>query len=204
MKPLRIALPKGRLLEPALQTFAAAGLEIPSADDLGSRRLTFACNEVEWVLVKDSDVPVYVQFGVAQLGLAGLDQILEHEADVYEPVTFDFGRCRLMLIAAEGAPPLEEARGLRLATKYPNIARRFVQREKLQLDVITLHGSLELAPVLSLAPYIIDVVDTGETVRAHKLRLLREIASISPCLIVNKAAYQFDARRVRRVLEAVS
>src|SRR5947207_4385645 len=108
---MRIAIPKGRLQEQALAIFAAAGFDVPTEADLKSRKLVFDRGDVEWIFVKDCDVPVYVEHGAADVGIAGLDQILEHDCTAYQPVEFDFGRCRMMLIAAPGAPPLHVGAG---------------------------------------------------------------------------------------------
>src|SRR5881392_3794139 len=125
MNLLRIALPKGRLQTKVLDTFARAGYDIPTPDDLQTRKLVFNRGSVEWIFVKDCDVPVYVEHGAADAGIAGLDQILEHDCTAYQPVEFDFGRCQMMLIAAPhaetAAPPLTK-----VATKYPRIARQYL------------------------------------------------------------------------------
>src|SRR5436190_23222167 len=118
---MRIAIPKGRLQEQALAIFAAAGFDVPTEADLKSRKLVFDRGDIEWIFVKDCDVPVYVEHGAADIGIAGLDQILEHGCSAYQPVELPFGRCRMMLISAPGAPPLTN-----VATKYPRIAREFL------------------------------------------------------------------------------
>src|SRR5206468_12606744 len=164
MNPLRIALPKGRLQDAALGAFAAASYDVPTEADLRSRKLVFVRDGVEWIFVKDADVPVYVEHGAADAGVAGLDQILEHECTAYQPVEFGFGRCRMMLIAAPGAPPLTK-----IATKYPRMARQYLNAHGLRAEVVTLGGSVELAAVLELTSHVIDLVETGETVRVHKL-----------------------------------
>jgi len=118
---MRIAIPKGRLQEKALGVFRAAGYDVPTEADLRTRKLVFKRGDVEWIFVKDCDVPVYVEHGAADAGIAGLDQILEHECTAYQPVEFPFGRCKMMLIAAPGGPPLTK-----VATKYPRITRQFL------------------------------------------------------------------------------
>jgi ATP phosphoribosyltransferase len=203
MKRLRIAVPKGRLLQPSIDLFAAAGCQVPAPDELKSRRLVFQKEAIEWILVKDGDVPVYVEFGAADLGISGSDQILEHEADVLEPLELDFGRCRMMLIAAPGAPELGATTGQTIATKYPAIARRFLRRRGLHCDIVPLQGSVELAAVLSLSPYIIDLVETGETIRIHELQPVELIEWISPRLIVNRNAYRIDGERIRLLVNAL-
>src|SRR5258708_33687372 len=141
---MRIAIPKGRLQDRALGAFAAAGFDVPSEADLYTRKLVFARGGIEWIFVKDCDVPVYVEHGAADAGIAGLDQILEHECTAYQPVDFEFGRCRMMLIAAPGAPPLTT-----IATKYPRIARQYLDAHGLRAEIVPLGGSVELSAVLA-------------------------------------------------------
>src|SRR5437868_6687150 len=172
---MRIAIPKGRLQEKALAAFGAAGLDVPTDADLKSRKLLFNRGDVEWIFVKDCDVPVYVEHGAADAGVAGLDQILEHDCTAYQPVEFDFGRCKMMLIAAPGAPPLTK-----VATKYPRITRQFLDARGVRAEVVPLGGSVELAAVLKLTSHVVDLVETGETVRVHHLELQDVIAEISP------------------------
>lgn len=203
-RKLRIALPKGRLLNPSIQSFAAAGLSVPDDADLASRRLVFHTSDVEWILVKDGDVPVYVEHGAADAGIAGLDQILEHDADVYQPVRMPFGACRLMLIAAPGAPPLDSPRVEKIATKYPRITRRFLEDRRLHLDVVPLQGSVELAAVLGLTQYIVDLVETGETIRIHGLETVGLVQQISPYLIINRSSYRMDPVRMRDLIDSLA
>jgi ATP phosphoribosyltransferase len=203
MNELRIALPKGRLQEPALDVFRAAGFDTPTEMDLRSRKLVFRRGGIEWIFVKDCDVPVYVEHGAADAGIAGLDQILEHESTAYQPVELPFGRCRMMLIAAPGAPALTK-----VATKYPRIARQYLDAKGVRADIVPLGGSVELAAVLRLTTHVIDLVETGETVRVHNLVIEDVVAEISPRLIVGRNVYRTEAARVRdlitRVEEAVT
>jgi ATP phosphoribosyltransferase len=184
---MRIAIPKGRLQDKALGVFAGAGYDVPSDADLRTRKLVFDRDGIEWIFVKDCDVPVYVEHGAADAGIAGLDQILEHECTAYQPVEFPFGRCRMMLIAAPGAPPLTK-----VATKYPRITRQFLESRGLRAEIVPLGGSVELAAVLKLTSHVVDLVETGETVRVHKLELQDVIAEISPRLIVGKNFYRTE------------
>lgn len=202
--PLRIAVPKGRLLGPVLERFRANGLDVPSDADLASRRLVFQKDSIEWIVVRDGDVPVYVEYGAADAGVAGLDQILEHGSDVYQPVEFEFGRCAMMLIAAPGAPEIGDSPGAPLATKYPSIARRYLAERRLHLEIVPLQGSVELAAVLRLAPYIIDLVETGETIRIHELRPMETIVQVAPRLIVNKSSWRMGRAGVRALVERVA
>lgn len=203
MRALRIALPKGRLLSHGLGLFAAAGVPVPDAAELKSRRLIFLKQDVEWILVKDGDVPVYVEHGAADIGIAGLDQILEHDADVYQPLRLPFGSCRMMLIAAHGAPPLTPASTGAIATKYPRITERYLLRRGIHLEIVPLQGSVELSAVLGLTSHIVDLVETGETIRIHSLTPVETVAEIAPYLVINRNAYRIDNGRIRRVVQTV-
>jgi ATP phosphoribosyltransferase len=195
---LRIAIPKGRLQDRALGVFAAAGYDVPTETDLKTRKLVFDRGDVEWIFVKDCDVPVYVEHGAADVGIAGLDQILEHDCSAYQPIEFDFGRCRMMLIAAPGAPPLTN-----VATKYPRIARQYLESRGVRAEIIPLGGSVELAAVLKLTSHVIDLVETGETVRVHKLELQDVVAEISPRLIVGKNVYRTETKLIRELIAKI-
>ena len=198
MNALRIAIPKGRLQNATLAAFAAAGYDIPTESDLATRRLVFVRGGVEWIFVKDADVPVYVDHGASDIGVAGLDQILEHECSAYQPVEFPFGRCRMMLIARPAARQLSK-----IATKYPRIARQYLEARQLRAEVVALAGSVELAAVLDLTSHVIDLVETGETVRAHQLEIQDLVAEISPRLIVGRHAYRADGKRIREVIARI-
>lgn len=195
---MRIAIPKGRLQDRALAVFADAGYDVPDDADLKTRRLVFDRGGIEWIFVKDGDVPVYVEHGAADAGIAGLDQILEHECTAYQPVEFPFGRCKMMLIAAPGAPPLTK-----VATKYPRITRQFLDARGVRAEVVPLSGSVELAAVLKLTSHVVDLVETGETVRVHHLELQDVIAEISPRLIVGKTFYRTEPKLVRELIARV-
>jgi len=199
---LRIAIPKGRLQERILALFAAAGYDIPTETDLRSRRLVFDRDGVEWIFVKDCDVPVYVEHGAADAGVAGLDQILEHGCTAYQPVELPFGLCRMMLIGAPGAPRLNGATA-KIATKYPRIARQYLDSHALHAEIVTLGGSVELAAVLKLTSHVIDLVETGQTVRVHHLELQDTVAEISPRLIVGKTSYRTESKRIRELISRI-
>lgn len=198
---MRIAIPKGRLQSNALATFAAAGYDVPTEGDLRSRRLVFMRGGVEWIFVKDCDVPVYVEHGAADAGIAGLDQILEHNCGAWQAVKLPYGRCRMMLIGATDAPPL--ANGARVATKYPRIARDYLHARAVHAEVVPLGGSVELAAVLSLTSHVIDLVETGETVRVHRLVLQDLVAEITPRLIVAKNFFRTSNQRVRELVARI-
>lgn len=198
---MRIAIPKGRLQEPVLATFAAAGYPVPTAADLRTRRLVFVRGGIEWIFVKDCDVPVYVEHAAADAGVAGLDQILEHECTAYQAVELPYGRCRMMLIGAPDAPRLTDSS--RIATKYPRIARQYLDSRALRSEVIPLGGSVELAAVLSLTSHVIDLVETGETIRVHRLVEQDFVAEITPRLIVAKNVYRTRNREMRELIARI-
>lgn len=203
-RAMRVALPKGRLLDPLLARLGEAGFDVPCDAELASRRLVFARDGIEWILVKDADVPVYVEQGAADAGIAGLDQLLEQRPDVLEPLALDVGCCRLMLIAAPGAPPLDSLPRPVVATKYPRFTRGWLLRRRVAGEVVALAGSVELAAVLGLAPYIVDLVETGTTIRVHGLEPVETIAEISARLIVNREAFRLDPARVREFVSRVA
>ncbi len=198
---MRIAVPRGRLQSRVLTTFVAAGYDIPTERDLGTRRLVFNRGDIEWIFVKDCDVPVYVEHGAADCGVAGLDQILEHDCSALQAVEMPYGRCRMMVIGASGAPPLSD--GATVATKYLRIARRYLHDRALHAEVIPLGGSVELAAVLRLTSHVIDLVETGETVRVHNLDLQECITEIAPWLLVARHVYRTNHKEMRALIARV-
>ena len=198
---MRIAIPKGRLQSNALGTFAAAGYDVPTETDLRTRKLVFSRGNVEWIFVKDCDVPVYVEHGAADAGVAGLDQILEHNCGAYQAVELPYGHCRMMLIGAPDAPELSDR--ARIATKYPRIARGYLDQRAMRAEIVPLGGSVELAAVLGLTSHVIDLVETGETVRVHKLVLQDLVTEITPRLIVAKNFYRTSNQRVRELIARI-
>jgi ATP phosphoribosyltransferase len=198
---MRIAIPKGRLQDKVLATFATAGYEVPDDADLRTRKLVFTCGGIEWIFVKDCDVPVYVEHGAADAGVAGLDQVLEHECTAYQAVELPYGRCRMMVIGAPGAPRL--ANDARIATKYPRVSRQFLDSRGLRAEIIPLGGSVELAAVLNLTTHVIDLVETGETARVHKLEMQDFVAEITPRLIVSKNVYRTNNQQIRALIARI-
>ena len=186
---MRIAIPKGRLQDPVLRLFAAAGYDVPDDGDLQTRRLVFDRGDIEWIFVKDCDVPVYVQYGAADAGIAGLDQIIEHECAALKQVELPFGHCKMRLIAAPGSPLLTK-----VATKYPRITRQYLDSRGVRAEVVTLGGSVELAAVLKLTSHVVDLVETGETVRVHHLVMQDVIHEIAPWLIVGEKFYRTEPK----------
>ena len=198
---LNIALPKGRLGEKVLALFERAGFDCPAIHEPG-RRLVFE-NEhagLRFFWVKPSDVAIYVERGAADLGVAGKDILLEYEPDVYELLDLGLGRCRMAVAAPRGFHDDEE-RTLKVATKFTNIARRYYARQSRDIDIIHLNGSIELAPILGLSDVIVDIVETGATLRENDLAVVAEVVPISARLIANKAAYSFKHDAIDAIAE---
>ncbi|MBZ9557179.1 MULTISPECIES: ATP phosphoribosyltransferase [Modicisalibacter] len=200
-KQLIVALSKGRILEETLPLLADAGIE--PVEDLGkSRKLLFDTNlaNVKLVVIRATDVPTYVQMGAADLGVAGKDVLLEHGAEgLYEPLDLEIARCRLMTAGVVGAPPVQARR--RVATKFVNVARRYYAEQGIQAEVIKLYGAMELAPLMNLADEIVDIVDTGNTLRANGMEPRELIAEISTRLVVNKAAMTMKHEHLKPLIE---
>ncbi len=197
---LVIALTKGRILEETLPLFAEAGI-VPAEDIQQSRKLLFDTNmaNVKLMLMRGSDVPTYVEFGSADMGVAGKDLILEVGSEgFYEPLDLKIAGCRLMTAQPKGVdlPPGR----IRVATKFTNIAKRYFAERGQQIELIKLNGALELAPSLGLADAIVDIVDTGKTLKANGLEARETIATISSRVIVNKAAMKLKHAVINDVL----
>ncbi|MBT7947743.1 MAG: ATP phosphoribosyltransferase [Porticoccaceae bacterium] len=203
MTQITLALTKGRILKETLPLLDQAGIE-PLEDIFSSRKLVFETNrpELRLLILRGSDVATYVQFGAADIGVAGKDLLLEHQGDgYYEPLDLGIARCKLMTAAAKGAPSHQGR--LRVATKYVNIARKFYAEQGRQADLIKLYGAMELAPILELAHEIVDIVDTGNTLKANGLEVRDEIADISARLIVNKAAMKTKFSSIQSIVDAI-
>lgn len=186
---MRLALGKGRNLSGALAAFRAAGLALPGLDDPARRlRVEVPGLGLEALLLKDADVPLYVAYGVADLGVVGSDLLEESDGDLLVPARLRDGRSRLSLIGRAGSAPAPGSQ-VRLATKYPATARRLVARKPWGAEVLTLSGSVEIAPLLDLADLALDVVQTGRTLRENGLVELEVVAEVAPCLVANRASY---------------
>jgi ATP phosphoribosyltransferase len=198
---LTIALTKGRILKETLPLLARAGIE-PLEDLSSSRKLVFATTrkEVQLVIIRGTDVPTYVRHGAADMGVVGKDILLEHGAQgLYEPLDLGIARCRLMTAGPVGWQG--SGARIRVATKFVNIARRHFARQGVHAEVIKLYGAMELAPMMNLADLIVDIVDTGNTLRANGMEPLEEIAAISSRLVVNKAAMRSRYTAIQRVID---
>ncbi|NCF11233.1 MAG: ATP phosphoribosyltransferase [Gammaproteobacteria bacterium] len=205
--PLTLALSKGRILDETLPLLVAAGIR--PVDDPASRKLILRTerDDVRLLVIRASDVPTFVEHGAADLGVAGKDVLLEHGgAGLYEPLDLGIARCRLMVAAPVGAA--EPTGRLRIATKYVAATRRHYAARGEQVEIIKLYGSMELAPLVGLADRIVDLVDTGNTLRANGLAPIEEVCAISSRLVVNKAAMKLNHDRVKalvaRLTEAVA
>ena len=201
---LTIALSKGRILKESLPLLAHAGIE--PVDDLAtSRKLILSTSraDVKLVIIRAQDVPTYVDYGAADLGIAGKDVLMEHGGDgLYEPLDLGIARCRMMVAGRPGEN--QSPRRLRIATKYVNTTREFFARQGVQAEIIKLYGSMELAPLENLADRIVDLVDTGNTLKANGLVPLEHIADISSRLIVNKAAMKMKHAAVKAFVSAMA
>ncbi|NND90390.1 MAG: ATP phosphoribosyltransferase [Granulosicoccus sp.] len=202
---LRIALSKGRIFDETLPLFDAAGIR-PSEDPEKSRKLILPGSEadVEFLIVRASDVPTYVQHGGADLGVVGKDVLMEHGAEgVLEPLDLKIARCRLM-VAGFPETDLSTSRRFRVATKYTDCARRHFARMGRQVEIIKLYGSMELAPLVGLSELIVDVVDTGSTLKANGLVPLEHISHISSRLIVNRASMKIRHARISEIVDRIA
>ena len=200
---INIALPKGRLGEKVYDIFARAGYECPSVLE-SSRRLIFENEErgVRYLWVKPSDVAIYVERGAADIGVAGKDILLEYRPDVYELVDLHLGKCQ-MAVAAKKGFRYHRDRTLRVATKFPRIAQDYYRAKCRDIDIIHLNGSIELAPILGLSDVIVDIVETGITLRENGLELIESVVPISARLIANKSSYLFRSSAIDRIAAAM-
>ncbi|AUH53402.1 ATP phosphoribosyltransferase [Chromobacterium sp. ATCC 53434] len=204
---LTIALSKGRIFEETLPLLAAAGI-VPAENPESSRKLIIATNhpEVQLVIVRASDVPTYVQYGAADLGIAGRDVLIEHGgAGLYQPLDLNIAKCKMMVAVQEGYDydaAVRQGARLKIATKYPLIAREHFAKKGVHVDIIKLYGSMELAPLVGLADAIVDLVSTGGTLRANKLVAVEHIIDISSRLVVNQAALKLKYDAIQPVLDA--
>jgi ATP phosphoribosyltransferase len=202
---LRVALPKGRLLEPALKLFQAAG--VAPAEGPESRKLLVnsADGALAFLYVKPADVPVYVESGAADVGIAGTDVLRESEADVLEPLALPFGQCRMVVASQENVPypTLRGAVTPRVATKYPRLTRSFFAEAGRGIEVVTVNGSVEVAPLLGLSHWIVDLVDTGRTLRENGLVERATILDVRSVMIVNRASQKLRLETHQELLATI-
>lgn len=206
---ITIALSKGRIFDETLPMLEAAGVR-PAENPETSRKLILSTNrdDVRLVIVRASDTPTYVQYGAAEIGIAGKDVLLEHGGEgLYQPLDLGIARCRLMVAVRKGfdyRKAVQQGARLRVATKYMQTAREHFAAKGVHVDLIKLYGSMELAPLVGLADAIVDLVSTGGTLKANNLEAVEEIRTISSRLIVNQAALKLKAAAVQPLLDAFS
>lgn len=199
---LTLAISKGRIYEEALPLLAQVGI-VPTVDPDKSRKLILPTNrdDVQFLIIRATDVPTYVEYGAADLGIAGKDVLVEYDAQgLYEPLDLGIARCRLMTAAMKDSAPAPRGR-LRVATKYVKTTHRYFAGRGIQAEIIKLYGSMELAPLVGLAHCIVDLVDTGNTLRANGLEPRELIMEVSSRLIINKAAMKMKHREVMSFVE---
>ena len=205
MKTVNIALPKGRLGEKVYAMFEAGGFECPEIKEEGTRKLIFENEEVgvRYFWVKPSDVSIYVERGAADIGVAGKDILLEYSPDVYELLDLNIGKCR-MAVAAKRDFFDDRRKTLKVATKFVEIAKRHYSSKCREIDIIKLNGSIELAPILGLSDVIVDIVETGTTLKENNLEVVETVAPITARLIANKASYKFKTEEIERISAALA
>ncbi len=200
---LTIALSKGKLLGPVLHLLKQAGYDSPGLST-ESRKLMFPCSSQRamFLIVRPTDVPTYVEHGAADVGVVGKDVLLEQDSDVYEPLDLEVGACRISVAALQGqASPDRWSSKIRVATKYPNVTERYFNQRGIPVEIVKLYGSIELAPIVGLADRIVDLVETGSTLKAHDLAEVDVIATSTARLIVNRASLKLKHAQVTALIE---
>lgn len=202
---LTIALSKGRILKETLPLLAAADI-VPAEDIFSSRKLIFDTNHehIKLVVIRATDVPTYVEYGGADMGIAGKDVLLEHGAEgLYEPLDLKIAKCRLMVAGMKGAEPVEGR--MKVASKFVNVTRDYFAKQGVQVDIIKLYGAMELAPIMGLADRIVDIVDTGNTLRANGLEPMESIEDdISSRLVVGQPSMKMKYRQIQPILDKLA
>ncbi|MCI6043992.1 ATP phosphoribosyltransferase [bacterium] len=205
MRYLTIALTKGRLANKTLEMFEAVGITCEEMKDKNTRKLIFVNEELKlrFFLAKGPDVPTYVEYGAADIGVVGRDTILEEGRKLYEVMDLGFGKCRMCICGPENAKPLLENNQLiRVATKYPNIAKDYFYNKKHQtVEIIKLNGSIELAPIVGLSEVICDIVETGSTLRENGLSILEEVCPLSARMVVNQVSMKMESERISELIQ---
>ena len=206
MRYLTIALAKGRLAKKAMELFEAIGISCEEMKDKDSRKLIFTNEELgmRFFLAKASDVPTYVEYGAADIGIVGKDTLLEEGRKLYEVMDLGIGRCRMCVCGPASAKEmLKHHQLIRVATKYPRIAKDYFYNQKYQtVEIIRLSGSIELAPIVGLAEVIVDIVETGSTLRENGLEVLEEVCSLSARMVVNQVSMKTENERITRIIKA--
>ena len=207
MRYLTFALGKGRLVEQTMELLNKCGIECEEILDKKTRKLIFTNEELKlkFFLAKGPDVPTYVEYGAADIGIVGADTILEEKRRVYEVLDLGFGKCRMCVCGPHEAKELLEHREMiRVASKYPEIAKDYFFNKKHQtVDIIKLNGSVELGPIVNLSDVIVDIVETGSTLRENGLEVLEEICPLSARMIVNQVSMQMETDRIRKLISDI-
>ena len=205
MRYLTFALTKGRLAEKTLALLKKTGITMEEMEDKSSRKLIFTNEEygLKFFLAKGPDVPTYVEYGAADIGIVGKDTILEEQRKLYEVMDLGFGKCRMCVCGPKEAEDLLKRQELiRVATKYPNIAKDYFYNRKNQtVEIIKLNGSIELAPIVGLSEVIVDIVETGSTLRENGLTVLEEVCPLSARVVVNQVSMKMENQRITRLLQ---
>ena len=205
MRYWTIALAKGRLADKAMEMFEAIGISCDEMKDKASRKLIFVNEDlgVRFFLAKANDVPTYVEYGAADIGIVGRDTILEEGRKLYEVMDLGVGKCRMCVCGPESARErLEHHELIRVATKYPNIAKDYFYNQKYQtVEIIKLNGSIELAPIVGLSEVIVDIVETGSTLRENGLMVLEEVCSLSARMVVNQVSMKTENERITAIIK---
>ena len=205
MRYLTIALAKGRLADKAMEMFEAIGISCDEMKDKASRKLIFVNEDlgVRFFLAKANDGPTYVEYGAADIGIVGRDTILEEGRKLYEVMDLGVGKCRMCVCGPESARErLEHHELIRVATKYPNIAKDYFYNQKYQtVEIIKLNGSIELAPIVGLSEVIVDIVETGSTLRENGLMVLEEVCSLSARMVVNQVSMKTENERITAIIK---
>ena len=207
MRYLTIALTKGRLARKTLELLEKTGITCEEMKDPDSRKLIFTDEEhkLKFFLAKGPDVPTYVEYGAADIGIVGEDTILEEQRKIYEVLDLGFGRCRMCVCGPkENEELLKHQEFIRVATKYPNIARDFFYNKKHQtVEIIKLNGSIELAPIVGLTEVIVDIVETGSTLRENGLQVLEEVCPLSARVVVNPVSMRMENERITQLVKEI-
>ncbi len=207
MRYLTFALGKGRLANEAMNRLEKIGISCEEMKDKSSRKLIFVNEKLKlkFFLSKGPDVPTYVEYGAADIGVVGRDTILEEGRNIYEVLDLGFGKCRMCVCGPESAKDLlQHHEQIRVATKYPKIARTYFDNKKHQTaEIIKLNGSIELAPIVGLSDVIVDIVETGSTLRENGLSVLEEVCPLSARMVVNPVSMKMEQQRIAKIIEAL-
>src|SRR5512146_1457516 len=204
---ITIAIPKGRILQDSVELFKKIGIDCEEL--LGdSRKLIFESNDqrMRYMIVRATDVPTYVEYGCADLGIVGKDTLLEQDKDLYEPLDLKFGYCRMMVAEPTELSRTDDPSGwtnIRIATKYPHVTEKYFSGKGVQVEIIKLYGSIELAPLVGLSERIVDLVSTGETLKQNGLVEVETIAEITTRLVVNRASLKTKHQRITEIIEGL-